>query len=101
MRLCATHNWPLLLVGAGRNCLFADAGVRGIVARLDLQHYEIEDHRDGTATLIADSGVRWSQLLQHLHLWGGPVWSSDWYSRNLGAGLISNVVRTIKIWGKR
>jgi UDP-N-acetylmuramate dehydrogenase len=91
VRLCATHNWPLLLVGAGRNCLFADAGVRGIVARLDLQHYEIEDHRDGTATLIADSGVRWSQLLQHLHPlgWAGLEFGIG-IPGTLGAGLISN-----------
>jgi UDP-N-acetylmuramate dehydrogenase len=89
IRLCTTHQWPLFLVGEGRNILFADAGVRGIVARIDWQQYEIEER---TATLIADAGVRWSQLLPELQVlgWAGLEFGVG-IPGTLGAGLISNV----------
>ena len=92
VRACTIHQWPLLLVGGGRNILFADAGARGIVARINSQHYEIEEHADGTATLRADAGVRWSQLLQELQPlgWGGLEFGIG-IPGTLGAGLISNV----------
>ncbi len=92
IRASTIHQWPLLIVGGGRNILFADAGVRGIVARINSQHYEIEDHADGTATLRADAGVRWSQLLQELQPlgWGGLEFGIG-IPGTLGAGLISNV----------
>jgi len=88
IRICTTHQWPLLLVGEGRNILFADAGVRGIVARIDWQQYEIEER---TATLIADAGVRWSKLLPQLQVlgWGGLEFGIG-IPGTLGAGLISN-----------
>src|SRR5579875_1165494 len=41
--LCAEQHWPLLIVGNGSNSLFSDAGVRGIVARMALSSYEIEE----------------------------------------------------------
>ena len=89
IRLCTTHQWPLLLVGEGRNILFADAGVRGIVARIDWQQYEIEER---TETLIADAGVRWSKLLPSLQVlgWAGLEFGIG-IPGTLGAGLISNV----------
>jgi UDP-N-acetylmuramate dehydrogenase len=88
IRVCTTQQWPLLLVGEGRNILFADAGVRGIVARIDWQQYEIEEH---TATLMADAGVRWSHLLPQLQGlgWSGLEFGSG-IPGTLGAGLISN-----------
>lgn len=91
IRACTIHHWPLLLVGGGRNILFADAGVRGIVARIEAQHYEIEEHADQTATLIADAGVQWSQLLPELHHlgWGGLEFGIG-IPGTLGGGLISN-----------
>jgi UDP-N-acetylmuramate dehydrogenase len=66
--------------------------VRGIVARVDAQDYEIEEHTDNTATLIADAGVRWSQLLRQLQPlgWGGLEFGIG-IPGTLGAGLISNV----------
>ncbi len=89
IRLCTMHQWPFLLVGEGRNILFADAGVRGIVARADWQQYEIEER---TETLIADAGVRWSKLLPELQVlgWAGLEFGIGipW---TLGAGLVSNV----------
>jgi UDP-N-acetylmuramate dehydrogenase len=88
IRACATNQWPLLLVGEGRNILFADAGVRGIVARVDWQQYEIEER---TATLIADAGVRWSKLLPQLQVlgWAGLEFGIG-IPGTLGAGLVSN-----------
>ena len=91
IRACTIHQWPLLLVGEGRNIIFADAGVRGIVARIDAQHYEIEEHPDNTATLIADAGVHWSQLLEQLipSGWAGLEFGIG-IPGTLGAGLVSN-----------
>jgi len=88
IRACTTHQWPLLLVGEGRNILFADAGVRGIVARIDWQQYEIEER---TAILIADAGVRWSHLLPQLQVlgWAGLEFGIG-IPGTLGGGLISN-----------
>ena len=58
VRLCVAKHWPLLIAGNSTNVLYADDGVRGIVARVALNTYSIEDHGDGTALLIADAGVK-------------------------------------------
>src|SRR5712692_2567916 len=73
VRLCLERHWPLLLVGNGTNVLFADAGARGIVARIALNRYRIEDNADATALMIADAGVSWPRLLNELAApgWGG------------------------------
>src|SRR6266702_1455358 len=47
--LCAERHWPLLLVGNSTNTLYADRGVRGIVARVALNAYHIEQDEDGTS----------------------------------------------------
>src|SRR6266567_4657138 len=88
---CAERQWPLLLVGNGTNVLFADAGVRGIVARIALNTYTIEDHDDGTALLIADAGVSWPRLLNELAAlgWGGLEFGPG-IPGTLGGGVISN-----------
>lgn len=89
--LCANQRWPLLVVGNGTNLLFADAGVRGIVARVALNSYTIEDHADGTALLIADAGVSWPRLLNELATlgWGGLEFGPG-IPGTLGGGVISN-----------
>ena len=48
-QLSAQNKWPLLIVGNGTNIVYADDGVRGIVARIALDSYTIEEHNDGTA----------------------------------------------------
>src|SRR5215472_370001 len=48
VRLCAERHYPLLIAGNGTNVLYADAGVRGIVAHIALSSYRIEDHNDGS-----------------------------------------------------
>ncbi|MBA2286620.1 MAG: UDP-N-acetylmuramate dehydrogenase [Ktedonobacteraceae bacterium] len=91
VRMCAEYHWPLLLIGNGTNVLFADAGVRGIVARNVLTHYSIEDHGDGTALMVADAGVSWPRLLNELAVqgWGGLEFGPG-IPGTLGGGVVSN-----------
>ena len=90
--LCAEYRWPLLVVGAGTNVLYADAGVRGIVARIALHDYHLEELSDGSALVIAEAGVRWAHLLHDLVPlgWGGLEFGIG-IPGTLGAGVISNV----------
>jgi len=91
VRLCAEQHWPLLIVGNGTNILYADAGVRGIVARIALSTYTIEDSGDGTALLRAGAGVSWPRLLNELATlgWGGLEFGPG-IPGTLGGGVISN-----------
>ncbi len=90
--ICTRERWPLLIVGAGSNILFADAGVRGIVASIVLTQYRIEDQHDGTALIIAEAGVHWSQLVPDLVArgWGGLEFAAG-IPGTVGAGAVSNV----------
>src|ERR1700694_695108 len=65
-QLCAQNKWPLLIVGNSTNTVYADDGVRGIVARIVLDSYTIEEHNDGTALLVVEGGVSWPRLLNEL-----------------------------------
>jgi UDP-N-acetylmuramate dehydrogenase len=89
--LCARERWPLLVVGAGTNTIYADAGVRGIVASMALPHYTIEVQPDETALVTADAGVRWSHLVRELAPlgWGGLEFGVG-IPGTLGAGIVSN-----------
>src|SRR6266702_3782308 len=91
VRLCVAQHWPLLIAGNSTNVLYADAGVRGIVARVALNTYSIEDHGDGTALLIADAGVSWPRLLHELApvSWGGLAFGIGMRG-TLGGAVISN-----------
>src|SRR6266581_8024503 len=61
--LCAEQRWPLLFTGNGTNVLYADEGVRGIVARVALNRFVIEEHSDGTALLKAGAGTSWPRMI--------------------------------------
>lgn len=89
--ICAQQRWPLLLAGNGTNVLYADAGVRGIVARIALNSYTIEDQDNGTALLLAEAGVSWPRLLNELAPlgWGGLEFGPG-IPGTLGGGVISN-----------
>jgi len=89
--LCAEQRWPTLVVGNGTNILYADAGVRGIVARIALSDYTIEERGDDTALLTADAGVSWPRLLNELAPlgWGGLEFGPG-IPGTLGGGVISN-----------
>ncbi len=88
---CLKRRWPLLLVGNGTNTLYADAGMRGIVARIALNSYTIEECGDGTALLLAEAGVSWPRLLNDLATrgWGGLEFGPG-IPGTLGGGVISN-----------
>jgi len=88
---CMVHEWPLLLVGNGTNVLYADAGARGVVARLALNEYTIEERGDGSALLVAGAGVSWPRLLNELASlgWGGLEFGPG-IPGTLGGGVISN-----------
>lgn len=89
--LCAERRWPLLFAGNGTNVLYADEGVRGIVARIALNSYRIEEQGDSTALLIAGAGVSWPRLLNELAPagWGGLEFGPG-IPGTLGGGVISN-----------
>ncbi len=89
--LCAERRWPLLLAGNGTNVLYADAGVRGIVVRIALNSYRIEDQGNGMARLIAGAGVSWPRLLNDLAAsgWGGLEFGPG-IPGTLGGAVISN-----------
>src|SRR5437660_6195776 len=89
--LCAEQHWPLLLVGNGTNVLYADAGVGGIVVRIALNNYAIEDQGNGMARLIAGAGVSWPKLLNDLAAlgWGGLEFGPG-IPGTLGGAVISN-----------
>lgn len=91
VRTCAEQHWPLLLVGNGTNILYADSGVRGIVAHIALNNYNIEDHGNGSALMIAESGVSWPRLMHELAPlgWGGLEFGVG-IPGTLGGGVISN-----------
>jgi UDP-N-acetylmuramate dehydrogenase len=91
VRLCMQDHCPLLLVGNGTNTLYADAGARGIVGRVALNNYEIDDYGDGSALLHADAGVSWPRLLNELAAlgWGGLEFGPG-IPGTLGGGIISN-----------
>jgi UDP-N-acetylmuramate dehydrogenase len=91
VRMSSEEQWPLLLVGNGTNTLFADAGVRGIVARIVLDQYTIEDRGGNTALLVAEAGVDWPRLLNELapQGWGGLEFGPG-IPGTLGGGVISN-----------
>lgn len=89
--LCAEQRWPLLLAGNGTNVLYADAGVRGVVARIALNSYSIEERDNDTALLIAGAGVSWPRLLNELAAlgWGGLEFGPG-IPGTLGGGVVSN-----------
>ena len=87
VRLCAERHYPLLIVGNGTNVLYADAGVRGIVARVALDAYRLEDHGDETALLIAEAGLSWPRLLHEL----APL---GWAGLEFGIGIPG----TLSLW---
>ncbi len=89
--LCADRQWPLLFAGNGTNVLYADTGVRGIVARIALNGYTIEDQGNGHALLQAEAGVSWPRLLNELAPmgWGGLEFGPG-IPGTLGGGVISN-----------
>lgn len=89
--LCSERSWPLLITGNGTNVLYADEGVRGIVGRVAIQKYTIEEQEDGTALMFAGAGISWPRLLNDLATrgWGGLEFGPG-IPGTLGGGVVSN-----------
>ncbi|GCE14401.1 UDP-N-acetylmuramate dehydrogenase [Tengunoibacter tsumagoiensis] len=89
--ICSQQRWPLMITGNGTNVLYADAGVRGVVARVALNQYQIEDNGDGTALLVTGAGISWPKILSDLvpRGWGGLEFGPG-IPGTLGGGVISN-----------
>lgn len=89
--LCAGEHFPLFVMGNGTTILFADTGMRGIVAHMAAQSYRIEQQGVDQALLIADAEVEWSFLVQELATqgWGGLTFGVA-LPGTLGGGVVSN-----------
>ena len=89
--LAADRGWPLMLVGNGTNILYADAGARGIVARLHSADWRIEEVDNEHALLTADGGVDLPRLVNALAKEGlaGLEWGAG-VPGTVGGAVVSN-----------
>ncbi len=89
--LAAAHSWPLMLVGNGTNALFSDAGARGVVARMQIEAYSLEETPDGRVRLVAGGGVNLPKLINDLAGKGlaGLEWGAG-VPGTIGGGIVSN-----------
>lgn len=89
--LAATHRWPLMLVGNGTNVLYADAGARGIVARMNSASWSIREVDSAHALLTADAGVNLPKLVNALAVQGlaGLEWGAG-VPGAVGGAVVSN-----------
>ncbi|HEY7983070.1 MAG TPA: FAD-binding protein [Ktedonobacterales bacterium] len=97
VELAATRGWPLMLAGNGTNVLYADAGVRGIVAQMALAEWRLDplDETDepGVARtlLTAGAGVNLPALVNALAARGlaGLEWAAG-VPGTIGGAIVSN-----------
>jgi UDP-N-acetylmuramate dehydrogenase len=91
VELAAARAWPLMLVGNGTNVLFGDAGARGIVARLALADWRLEDVDAERVRLVAGGGVNVPKLVNDLAERGlaGLEWGAG-VPGTIGGGIVSN-----------
>jgi UDP-N-acetylmuramate dehydrogenase len=82
---------PLLVVGNGTNVLYADAGARGIVARVAIEHVELQPRDEAHAVLRAGAGVSLPALVKKLAPlgWAGMEWSAG-VPGTVGGAIVSN-----------
>jgi UDP-N-acetylmuramate dehydrogenase len=87
------HGWPLMLVGNGTNVLYADAGARGVVARMALTEWALEplDDDDARVRLRAGAGVNLPKLVNDLAAqgWAGLEWAAG-VPGTVGGAVVSN-----------
>ena len=97
VELAAARGWPLMLAGNGTNVLYADAGVRGIVAQMALGDWRLDplddpDEPDGARTLLtAGAGVNLPALVNALAARGlaGLEWAAG-VPGTIGGAIVSN-----------
>ena len=93
--LVSARRWPLMLVGNGTNILYADAGARGIVARLTSASWHVDDLDDDHVLLSADGGVNLPKLVKALAARGlaGLEWGAG-VPGTVGGAVVSNAGST-------
>jgi UDP-N-acetylmuramate dehydrogenase len=89
--LATERHWPLMLVGNGTNVLYADAGARGIVARMHSANWRTDDVDDEHMLLTADGGVDLPRLVNALATQGlaGLEWGAG-VPGTVGGAVVSN-----------
>ena len=89
--LAAARKWPLMLIGNGTNVLYADAGARGIVARLTSTDWHTDDVDHEHVLLTADGGVNLPKLVNALAVRGlaGLEWGAG-VPGTIGGAVVSN-----------
>ncbi len=55
--ICKTYNIPLNIIGNGSNLLVKDEGVKGIVLRIDLEDFKVEDVGNENVIVTVGSGM--------------------------------------------
>lgn len=91
VELAAARGWPLMLVGNGTNVLYADAGMRGIVAQMALGEWHLEDVDAERVLLAAGAGVNLPALVNDLAARGlsGMEWGAG-VPGSIGGAIVSN-----------
>jgi UDP-N-acetylmuramate dehydrogenase len=89
--LARAYQWPLMLVGNGTNVLYADAGARGVVARMAMQSWSLEDLDSEHCLLTAGAGVSLPKLVNALAQRGlaGLEWGAG-VPGTIGGAVVSN-----------
>jgi UDP-N-acetylmuramate dehydrogenase len=95
VELAAAHEWPLMLVGNGTNVLFSDRGARGVVARMMLTDWRLEEVSEEAEAeqvrLVSGGGVNLPKLVNELAERGlaGLEWGAG-VPGTIGGGIVSN-----------
>jgi len=89
--LARAHHWPLMLVGNGTNVLYADAGVRGIVARMVILDWSLAELDGEHCLLTVGAGVSLPRLVNDLAARGlsGLEWGAG-VPGTIGGAVVSN-----------
>ncbi|HKT40378.1 MAG TPA: FAD-binding protein, partial [Ktedonobacterales bacterium] len=89
--LATERQWPLMLVGNGTNVLYADAGARGIVARMHSAAWHTNEVDSEHVVLTADGGVDLPKLVKALAAEGlaGLEWGAG-VPGTVGGAVVSN-----------
>jgi UDP-N-acetylmuramate dehydrogenase len=91
LQLAQTRDWPLILVGNGTNVLYADAGAHGIVARMAISQWSVEELDSQHCLLSAGAGVNLPSLVNDLaeRGFGGLEWGAG-VPATIGGAVVSN-----------
>lgn len=91
VELAVAHGWPLMVAGNGTNVLYADAGIRGIVAQMALGAWSVRELDEAQALLTAGAGVSLPKLVNDLAARGlsGLEWGAG-VPGTIGGAIVSN-----------